>query len=384
MTGPSDKLARRIYERCRLTGEFHLRSGAVSEEYFDKYLFESDPRLLREIAEALVDMLPEGVDTLAGLELGGVPFASVASATLVRPWKGSRGAVAPERDAGAFSALSLNTTEPSQEVVELGFADAGGAVLATRRPIMLVRRVLDPEQIVQDLPDIAAAAARVALAHGRNVNLQPRRGHRSALSVLRTEAVQVDLDEIAAAHRTQAIAVEVVKLAPPTRILLLQPADGLCEQRAVSARSAQLADLVRQGQQRSCRNPRTPIVRDLDRRNPATGNPLVERVDAYAEDLRGDGLGHRRIDRLLKILDHRPQLIAHSGITPRKATQANNARSGQKIGGRSSTHGTHVSTRLVFYRSFSPTPARADAAVRPRPAHPSPAPVMEAHFPRFL
>jgi orotate phosphoribosyltransferase len=76
---PSTELARRIYERARLTGEFRLRSGAVSNEYFDKYLFESDPSLLREIAEALAGLLPEGVDLLAGLELGGVPLAVVAS-----------------------------------------------------------------------------------------------------------------------------------------------------------------------------------------------------------------------------------------------------------------------------------------------------------------
>jgi hypothetical protein len=44
----SAAVAERIYERARLTGEFRLRSGAVSEEYFDKYLFESDPHLLRE------------------------------------------------------------------------------------------------------------------------------------------------------------------------------------------------------------------------------------------------------------------------------------------------------------------------------------------------
>jgi orotate phosphoribosyltransferase len=72
-------LARRIYERAHLTGEFRLRSGTVSGEYFDKYLFESDPRLLREIAEALVGLLPDGVDALAGLELGGVPLAVLAS-----------------------------------------------------------------------------------------------------------------------------------------------------------------------------------------------------------------------------------------------------------------------------------------------------------------
>jgi orotate phosphoribosyltransferase len=47
-------LALRIYERAHLTGSFALRSGATSSEYFDKYLFESDPRLLREIAQGLV------------------------------------------------------------------------------------------------------------------------------------------------------------------------------------------------------------------------------------------------------------------------------------------------------------------------------------------
>jgi orotate phosphoribosyltransferase len=56
------ELADRIYERARLTGEFRLRSGATSSEYFDKYLFESDPRLLREIAEELVGLLPAGVE----------------------------------------------------------------------------------------------------------------------------------------------------------------------------------------------------------------------------------------------------------------------------------------------------------------------------------
>jgi orotate phosphoribosyltransferase len=73
------ELGERIYKRARLTGEFRLRSGATSSEYFDKYLFESDPRLLREIAEELVGLLPVGVELLAGLELGGVPLAVAVS-----------------------------------------------------------------------------------------------------------------------------------------------------------------------------------------------------------------------------------------------------------------------------------------------------------------
>jgi orotate phosphoribosyltransferase len=75
----SEALARAIHERSHLTGEFVLRSGAVSNEYFDKYRFESDPALLRQIAAALAQLVPPGTDGLAGLELGGVPIATMLS-----------------------------------------------------------------------------------------------------------------------------------------------------------------------------------------------------------------------------------------------------------------------------------------------------------------
>src|SRR3954466_11846927 len=74
-----DALARDIDECCRLTGEFTLRSGQVSSEYFDKYLFEADPVLLRRVVEQMVDLVPDGTELLGGLELGGVPIATVLS-----------------------------------------------------------------------------------------------------------------------------------------------------------------------------------------------------------------------------------------------------------------------------------------------------------------
>jgi orotate phosphoribosyltransferase len=73
------QLAATIFDRTHLTGQFTLRSGATSTEYFDKYLFESDPVLLRTIAEALEPLVPPGTDALAGLELGGVPLATALS-----------------------------------------------------------------------------------------------------------------------------------------------------------------------------------------------------------------------------------------------------------------------------------------------------------------
>jgi orotate phosphoribosyltransferase len=72
-------LARDIDARCRLRGTFTLRSGQVSDEYFDKYLFESDPGLLRRVTDAMVPLLPADTELLGGLELGGVPIVAVLS-----------------------------------------------------------------------------------------------------------------------------------------------------------------------------------------------------------------------------------------------------------------------------------------------------------------
>jgi orotate phosphoribosyltransferase len=79
MTLDTSDLARRVYRTSHLTGSFVLRSGATSSEYFDKYRFESDPGLLAELAEAMAGLLPQEADGLAGLELGGVPLATVLS-----------------------------------------------------------------------------------------------------------------------------------------------------------------------------------------------------------------------------------------------------------------------------------------------------------------
>ena len=77
-SNPIDRaLAGKISRISELQGRFVLRSGATAERYFDKYRFESDPRLLREIAHALVPLVPEGTEVLAGLELGGVPVATM-------------------------------------------------------------------------------------------------------------------------------------------------------------------------------------------------------------------------------------------------------------------------------------------------------------------
>jgi orotate phosphoribosyltransferase len=71
-------LGQDVYAACHLTGEFTLRSGQVSSEYFDKYLFESEPLLLRRVAEVMATLLPP-CDVLAGMEMGGIPIVTVLS-----------------------------------------------------------------------------------------------------------------------------------------------------------------------------------------------------------------------------------------------------------------------------------------------------------------
>lgn len=72
-------LARRVVEVAHRTGEFRLRSGQISNHYFDKYQFESNPELLKEIARHMAPLIPKGTEVLAGLELGGVPIATALS-----------------------------------------------------------------------------------------------------------------------------------------------------------------------------------------------------------------------------------------------------------------------------------------------------------------
>lgn len=73
------ELAKKIYEVSHLEGDFLLRSGQKSSEYFDKYRFESQPELLREIAFQLSKILPPSTEYLGGLEMGGVPIATALS-----------------------------------------------------------------------------------------------------------------------------------------------------------------------------------------------------------------------------------------------------------------------------------------------------------------
>ena len=81
MTGV-DELGRRLMETALLEGDFTLRSGKRSRWYLDKYRFETEPGMLRELGERLAtaasDVEPDA-DRLAGPALGAVALAASAA-----------------------------------------------------------------------------------------------------------------------------------------------------------------------------------------------------------------------------------------------------------------------------------------------------------------
>jgi orotate phosphoribosyltransferase len=77
--GADPDLASRVREAALLEGDFVLSSGKRSRVYVDKYLFSTEPGLLRDLAREISGGLPAGAQRLAGVELGAVPLVTAAS-----------------------------------------------------------------------------------------------------------------------------------------------------------------------------------------------------------------------------------------------------------------------------------------------------------------
>lgn len=60
-------------------GDFTLSSGRKSKYYVDKYIFETNPRCLEAIGQRVAKLIPAGTQRLAGIEIGSIPLAAIAS-----------------------------------------------------------------------------------------------------------------------------------------------------------------------------------------------------------------------------------------------------------------------------------------------------------------
>ena len=72
-------LAARVRGVALLEGDFVLSSGKRSRFYVDKYLFSTEPALLRDLAREISARLPADTERLAGVELGAVPLVAAAA-----------------------------------------------------------------------------------------------------------------------------------------------------------------------------------------------------------------------------------------------------------------------------------------------------------------
>ena len=125
---PVSDLGQRLLDASYLEGDFVLRSGRRSKFYLDKYLFSTQPDLLRDIAAGIAEKLPayEPFDLLAGPELGAVAIVAAVSLASGKPFvivrKGAKGY-------GTDKAME-GKAEPGQRVVMVeDVVTSGGAAL---------------------------------------------------------------------------------------------------------------------------------------------------------------------------------------------------------------------------------------------------------------
>jgi orotate phosphoribosyltransferase len=72
-------LGRDLVKASYLKGDFVLRSGKRSNRYFDKFLFETEPALLRRLGQHLAALVPAATQRLAAPELGAVLLGGAVS-----------------------------------------------------------------------------------------------------------------------------------------------------------------------------------------------------------------------------------------------------------------------------------------------------------------
>jgi orotate phosphoribosyltransferase len=79
------ELARDVVAAAWLEGDFVLSSGRRSNYYLDKYLFETQPGILRRVGRHLAELVPAGTQRLAAPELGAVLLGAAVSLELDLP-----------------------------------------------------------------------------------------------------------------------------------------------------------------------------------------------------------------------------------------------------------------------------------------------------------
>jgi orotate phosphoribosyltransferase len=127
-----DEVARQIAQAALLRGEFTLRSGRTSSYYLDKYLFSTQPEILRELGRMFAERIPTGTTKLAGAELGGIPLVTAASLASGLPCVFIRN---QKKDYGTAKQLEGKLDKTDRVVIVEDVATSGGQVLEAAKVV---------------------------------------------------------------------------------------------------------------------------------------------------------------------------------------------------------------------------------------------------------
>ncbi len=110
-----------------LYGEFELSSGRTSDYYIDKYVFETDPDVLDLVGEEIARKLGEmGASKIAGVALGAVPLAAVASVKSGLPYVIAR---KEAKEYGTSNQIEGDLEDGEEVVVVEDIVTTGGSAI---------------------------------------------------------------------------------------------------------------------------------------------------------------------------------------------------------------------------------------------------------------
>lgn len=125
-------LAQRIREAAYLEGDFTLRSGRKSKYYLDKYLFETQPDILRALGDMFAARVTARTTLIGGAELGGVALAAAASMASGKPFVIVRNA---KKEYGTSKPYEGKLSAGDHVLLVEDIATTGGQVLEAARLI---------------------------------------------------------------------------------------------------------------------------------------------------------------------------------------------------------------------------------------------------------
>ncbi len=139
-------------------GKFKLSNGQLTDYYVDKYVFETNPKLLSKITDEIVDMIDsETVDVIAGPELGAIPLVTAVSlktgtdAAYIR--KGSK-------HPGTQARIEGTIEKGDRVAIVEDVVTTGGTILETAQLVEEVGGVAERLLVVVDRNEGATTNAR--------------------------------------------------------------------------------------------------------------------------------------------------------------------------------------------------------------------------------